>query len=217
MSPQNRPELLVIGVGGLGRCMVNEALARGQSVSVLVRNRDKLESQLGTDAVAELATINIGDATEPTTLDTALEGIDVVLSGRGADPTMARELAEASSRNEVRKICWPAGTTNVLADDGVTPNYKTLEANWPVAEQVYKTHKQCIDAIADSGVNYVFFCPGKMGPAGSRSDDIESTIRVNRDAGPFVSYEDAAWVMVEAALSTTYDRQKVSASSPKHQ
>lgn len=60
---------------------------------------------------------------------------------------------------------------------------------------------------------HVIFCPGRMGSAGQRSADVRSTIRINRDGGPFVSYEDAAWVMLEGAASNTYDGQLVSAGT----
>ncbi|MCI1257439.1 MULTISPECIES: NAD(P)H-binding protein [Corynebacterium] len=214
MSTSSGSRLLVIGVGGLGRCMVNEALERGQDVSVLVRDRSRLEEQVGSGTVAKLAEVTVGDATDPVVLDSALVGIDVVLSGRGADPSVARELAAAVVRHPVRKICWPAGSTNVLAEDGETPNYRELLPTWPVAEQVYRTHQECIDLLEESGVTCVFFCPGKMGSAGHRSPGVAQTVRVNRDAGRFVSYEDAAWVMLEAALTDRYDNLRVSASTP---
>jgi hypothetical protein len=40
-------------------------------------------------------------------------------------------------------------------------------------------------------------------------------MRINRDAGPFVSYEDAAWVMLEAATTHDYDRQLVSGATDR--
>lgn len=56
-----------------------------------------------------------------------MQGVDVVLSGRGADPVMAQAVAAAVRRNGVAKLCWPGGTTNVLAEDGITPNYLKLQ------------------------------------------------------------------------------------------
>jgi putative NADH-flavin reductase len=215
MAPSTPKNLLVIGVGGLGKCLVEEALTRNQNISVLIRNRDKLTAQLGEENISKLTNITVGDATDPHALDKALHGIDVVISGRGADPAVATALSDAVSRNHTRKICWPAGTTNVLADDGKTPNYLKLLPTWPVAEQVYKTHQECIDALSRSEATCVFWCPGKMDATGHRSPDVESTIRINRDAGAFVSYEDAAWVILEAALTTKYDNKKVSAATPQ--
>lgn len=207
--------ILIVGVGGLGKCLVQEALERGLNVSVLVRHRDKLAAELGEAVLSQLENVHIGDGTDARALDSAIRGIDVVLSGRGAAPDLAEALAAAVARNGVKKLCWPGGTTNVLADDGVTPNYKQLLhlGNW--VEQTYVVHGKCIEAIRRAGVNFVIFCPGLMKSKGQRSPDIQKTIRINRDAGPFVSYEDAAWVILEAATTTTYDEQLVSAATPQ--
>lgn len=205
--------VLVVGVGGLGTCMVREALERGLRVSVLVRSKAKLAATLGRELEGRLDRIVEGDGTNPQVLDDALAGVDVVLSGRGADPELARKLAAAVKRNGVAKLCWPGGTTNVLADDGVTPNYQRLIHLGSWVEGAYRAHGACIDAIRETGINYVIFCPGRMAGAGQRSPDVRATVRINRDAGPFVSYEDAAWVMLEAATTHDYDRQLVSAAT----
>lgn len=84
---------------------------------------------------------------------------------------------------------------------------------WPAAKDVYRTHQACIDAIREEDINYVIFCPGRMASVGHRSPDVRSSVRINRDAGMFCSYEDAAWVMLEGAVTDTYDRQLVSAAT----
>lgn len=205
--------VMIIGVGGLGTCMVREALERRLHVSVLVRNRNKLEAAVGHEMVAKLDRVVVGDGADPRVLDNALPKVDVVLSGRGADPYLAHALAEGVRRNKVGKLCWPAGTTNVLADDGVTLNYKRLLPIGDWVEGAYRTHAACINAIKQADIDYVFFCAGRMASVGGRSPDVSDSIRINRDAGPFVSYEDAAWVMLEAATTTAYDLQLVSAAT----
>lgn len=71
----------------------------------------------------------------------------------------------------------------------------------------------CIDAIRETGINYMIFCPGRMTTHGHRSPDVRSSVRINRVAGMSVSYEDAAWVMLEGALTDAYDRRLVSAAT----
>ncbi|MDS9469639.1 MULTISPECIES: NAD(P)H-binding protein [Paracoccus] len=206
-------EILVVGVGGLGKCMVLEALGRGLRVSVLVRNRTKLEADLGKEIDLQLSQITVGDALRPTVLDAAMAGVDVVLSGKGADPELAAALADAVKRNRVSKLCWPAGTTNVMAEDGITPNYNKLAHLGTWVERAFHAHAACIAAIRAADINHVIFCPGRMAGLGRRSPDVEASLRINRDSGPFVSYEDAAWVMLEAATTHEYDRQLVSAAT----
>lgn len=205
--------MLIVGVGGLGKCLVAEALERGLNVSVLVRNRAKLENDLSPETMARLSRVIVGDGTDAGVLDDALSGIDVALSGRGADPLLATALAEAVKRNGVSKMIWPGGATNVMAEDGVTPNYKQLLHLGSWVEGAYRAHGASIDAIRNAGVNYMIFCPGRMGSTGKRSADVASSVRINRDAGPFVSYEDAAWVMMEGATTNRYDGELISAAT----
>lgn len=214
MDSVQQLNILVVGVGGLGQAMVQEALDRGTGVRVLVRDRSKLEATLGAETVAKLEDVTVGDGTDPDTLDAAMRGVDVVLSGRGADPHMAETMAQAVKRNGMTKLCWPAGATNVMADDGVTPNYKTLLDQGSWVEDAYRAHGACIEAIRDAGINHVILCPGRMQAVGRRSPNVRDTVRIDRDAGPFLSYEDAAWVMLEGATTGTYDRQLVSAATP---
>lgn len=205
--------VLIVGVGGLGKCLLAEAISRNFSVSVLVRNLEKLKNSIDEKTLNQIEKINIGDGTDSQTLDAAMHNIDVILSGRGADPELAQALANAVQRNGVKKVCWPGGTTNVMAEDGVTPNYKVLGHLGKWVENAYALHGKCINFIRQAEINYVIFCPGKMDSVGYKSQDIQNTIRVNRDAGPFVSYEDAAWVILEAASTSQYDKQLISAAT----
>lgn len=213
-TPGNGAHILVVGVGGLGTHLVREALDRGAEVSVLVRDRAKLETRLDAATIGRLSRVTVGDATDPAALDAAMAGVDAALSGNGAHTRMARLMAEAVERNGVGKIIWPAGGTNLMSDDGVTPAYKAYATPGFDAEAVYLAHQACIDAIRRVGVNYVIFCPGRMQSVGATNPDVASTIRVNRPAGNFVSYEDAAWVILEAALTDAWDRELIAAATP---
>lgn len=205
--------VLIVGVGGLGKCMVSEALERGVRVSLLVRDLAKLEVELGSETLARLSKITVGDGSQAALLDEAMPGIDVVLSGRGADTHLAGELAAAVKRHGVKKLCWPGGSTNIMADDGITPNYLRLLHLGSWVEGAYRVHGACIDAIRQAAINYVILCPGRMASVGRRSADVRASVRINRDGGDFLSYEDAAWVMLEAATTNTYDRELISAGT----
>ena len=212
-APNKR--VLIVGVGGLGTHMVHEALERGAQVSVLVRNPAKLEASIDVETLGRLHKIFVGDATDPAALDGAMQDIDVVLSGNGAHKRMASEMAQAVHRNHVDKLCWPAGGTNLMSEDGLTPAYLAHAGAGFNAEAIYKAHQACIDAIRETGINYVILCPGRMTSAGYRSPDVRSSVRINRPVGMSLSYEDAAWVMLEAAFTDGWDRELVGASTPR--
>jgi hypothetical protein len=160
--------------------MLQEALERGLRVSVLVRNRAKLEAELRKETLARLSKITVGDGTHAKVLDEAVPGIDVVRSGRGADPYLARELAAAVERHGVKKLCWPAGSTNVMAADGVTSNYKRLLHLGGWVEGAHRTHGACIDAIREAGINYVILCPGLTNEERRQEEPRRAFVRANQ-------------------------------------
>ncbi len=89
----------------------------------------------------------------------------------------------------------------MTADDGSMPNVEQLRHLGAWVDEAYRTHGACIEAIRAAGINYVIFCPGRMASGGRRIADVRSTVRIDRDAGPVVSYDDAAWVMLDGALT----------------
>ncbi|KAI9004358.1 hypothetical protein DFJ74DRAFT_646975 [Hyaloraphidium curvatum] len=207
-------KILVVGAtGGLGVHLVLESLSRGHTVSALVRDADKLRAKLG-NAAAKLDRLHVGDASDPAQVEEAARGMDTVLSGSGAVLPVARALAEGVKNAGAGKLVYVAGATNVLADDGVTPAWKEWAKVWPGAETAFKSHSACIDAIRASGINYSVFCPAMMREVGKKTVP-PPAIRINRQSGPFVSYEDAAQVMVTAAEVKDYDGQLFTAATKR--
>lgn len=211
--------LIVGATGGLGKCLVKEALDQGHTVSVLVRDEKKLHEEVGAETVKKLASVHIGDGSDAKAVATAVKNQDVVISGVGARPQIAQTVAEQAKAHGVKKFVWVAGASNVKGEDGVTDHWKELKptlGDW--IEGAYKVHGASIDSIVKTGINYSVFCPGKMDPLGKKSANIPASlnIRINRPSGPFVSYEDAAWVMVRAASIPDWDRQHITASTTKN-
>ena len=102
-----------------------------------------------------------------------------------------------------------------MSEDGVTPYYKELLTVYPPALEAFRAHGPCIDAIRESGVKHVIFCPGYMRSLGKKSENLPDSlnIRINRPSGSFISYEDAAYVMVNAAETNDYDNELITAST----
>jgi hypothetical protein len=81
----------------------------------------------------------------------------------------------------------------------------------------YRAHTPCIDAVKASGVTYIIWCPGVM-KSGQRSSPPPRTLLRADPAGlaawDYVSYEDAAQVIVSACEASEFDNQHISALSP---
>jgi len=116
--------LVIAAAGGLGRQVVREALARGHSVSVLVRAPAKLEAALGPDVVARLAGVHAGDGGSVDSIVAAAAGADAIISAGPPIPANARALGEAcKASGACRKVVWTAGASNIFEADGVTPHH----------------------------------------------------------------------------------------------
>lgn len=207
---------MVVGAsGGLGKALVNECLARGISTSVLVRNKEKFEKEFANVDYAWSATNTFaGDAANDIPLvRKACEGKDVVLMGIGAMESIARVVAEQAKAAGLKKIVHVAGATNVMDEDGVTPLWKKVSTYWPPAEKTFIAHGKCIDAIQKTGLNYVIFCPAYMDSRGKKSSPLAEP-KVNRESGNFVSYEDAAHIMLDAAEKSNWDGKLITAATP---
>ncbi len=76
-------------------------------------------------------------------------------------------------------------------------------------------HAPCIDALKASGSNFVIFCPGRMLPRGQVSVPPPTIMRRGDPKYDskmhFVSYEDAAHAMLEAATVNDYDGTHIQA------
>ena len=96
---------IVAATGGIGRCLLDQALAAGHDVTVVVRRRDRLTVPVRA-VEADLA------AADPAALEGAVAGADAVLSGLGprsrADAGIAsrgtRALIAAMAAADVRRI-----------------------------------------------------------------------------------------------------------------
>jgi putative NADH-flavin reductase len=82
---------LILGAtGGTGRLIVNQAVARGHDVAVLVRSAEKAKDLKG-------AKIIVGDARDETALRQAVKGRDAVVSALGTPPSPFKEVTLLST------------------------------------------------------------------------------------------------------------------------
>lgn len=216
-TPSKALSVLVVGAtGGLGKALVQECLGRGLNISVLVRNKDKFDTEFASfNYDWPASNIYVGDAASNSSIvKKACEGKDVVLMGIGAVEAIAQVVAEQSKAAGVKKMVHIAGATNVMDADGITPLWKKYASSWPPAEKAFIAHGKCIDAIRKTGINHVVFCPAFMDSIGKKSIPVAEP-KINRESGNFVSYEDAAHVMLDAAEKSTWDGQLITAVTNK--
>jgi putative NADH-flavin reductase len=204
--------VLIIGVGGLGKELVSELLERQFFVSTFVRSQEKLIAEIGDSVHGKLANSYVGDATDQEAVRKAATGKDVVFLGVGANLPIAKAVCAASKSAGVKKLIGVAGATNVLAEDGVTWDYVNWLKVWPPAEKAFQSHAPVIEEIRKSGIPFVILCPPLMKSKGSKSA-AGVNIRINRPGLPFLSFEDAAWAMAEAAVKSDFDGHCITAAA----
>lgn len=88
--------LVTGGTGFVGSHAVRALLDRGHRVRVLARNQTKVERVFGDSA---LPATMVGDATDPTAVSAALEGVDAVVHCAGLVATEARRATEIHDTN----------------------------------------------------------------------------------------------------------------------
>lgn len=204
---------LVVGAaGGLGRCILREALSRGHAVSALVRSREKLAAALSPSELSSLRAVHEGDAAaHPALALTASVGVDAILAAAVPNPALARVLGEAAVARGARAL-WTAGSSNILEADGVTMHYKSFG---PMGEQFYSAHTPCIAALKATGAVHIIWCPGLMKGRGSKSAPPPPILLHAAPAGAapmdFISYEDAADVILRAVETQEFNNTHIAA------
>ncbi len=97
---------IVAATGGIGRQLLEQALAAGHDVTAVVRDPKKLPRKVGA-VTADLATAS------PQALEPAVEGADAVLSGLGPRSLAEAGVAERGTRAIV-KAMEAAGTARIV-------------------------------------------------------------------------------------------------------
>ncbi|KAJ3088565.1 hypothetical protein HK100_008005 [Physocladia obscura] len=175
----------------------------------------KLDQELGL-TVKKLAAMHIGDAANAQAVLIAASGVAAVLNCVGANAAVALAVAHntAICRSKSVKLIHVAATTNVLSDDRKTFMWEHYAKTWVGAKHAFQDHLAAINAIKAENINFVVFCPGWMHPAPSGSNSKPPVqVRVNRLSGDHISYEDAAFVMVDAMEKREWDKLLITAST----
>ena len=201
--------LLVVGAtGGLGARVITEALSRGHTVSAFARSAEKLTAVLGASVTSSLKSIHLEDGKDVASLTAAAAGVDAVICAVNSDASLAAALGVACKG--VKRAVWTAGASNILEADGVTMHYTSFGE---YGTKVFAAHSPCIEAFKAGGGTTIIWCPGRMLPVGVKSDKPIDILTHAAPAGTsamdFVSYEDAANLLVRAVEVSDYDNKHI--------
>jgi putative NADH-flavin reductase len=193
-DPQGATKILVLGAtGATGRLIVNQAVARGYDVTVLVRSAGKASDITG-------AKLIVGDARDETALRAALEGRDAVVSALGTPvspfrevtllSTATRALVSAMKAEQVsRLVCITgmgagdsAGHGGFIADNVIFPL---------LLKKVYADKNRQEAIVRNSGLNWVLVRPSILNNKPGRGS-IRALTDLSGFHGGSIAREDVA-------------------------
>ena len=101
-------KLTILGAtGSVGRELVDQALSAGHTVTVLVRNPEKLETSVSRVTVVQ------GDVTNADAVQRAIVGADAVLSALGHSKSSPDDVLATASANAIAAM-RPAGIKRLV-------------------------------------------------------------------------------------------------------
>jgi putative NADH-flavin reductase len=205
-DPQGATKILVLGAtGATGRLIVNQAVARGYDVTVLVRSAGKASDITG-------AKLIVGDARDETALREALKGRDAVVSALGtpASPfrevtllsTATRALVSAMKAEQVsRLVCITgmgagdsAGHGGFVADNVIFPL---------LLKKVYADKNRQEAIVRNSGLNWVLVRPSILNNKPGRGS-IRALTDLSGFHGGSIAREDVATFVLDQVRADTW-------------
>jgi putative NADH-flavin reductase len=209
VNPKGATKILVLGATGVtGRLIVNQAVARGYDVTVLVRSAGKASDITG-------AKLIVGDARDETALRAALEGRDAVVSALGTPvspfrevtllSTATRALVSAMKAEQVsRLVCITgmgagdsAGHGGFIADNVIFPL---------LLKKVYADKNRQEAIVRDSGLDWVLVRPSILNNKPGRGS-VRALTDLSGFHGGSIAREDVATFVLDQVRADTWLRR----------
>jgi putative NADH-flavin reductase len=197
---------LVLGAtGATGRLIVNQAVARGYDVTVLVRSAEKARDITG-------AKLIVGDARDETALRAALKGREAVVSALGTPvspfrevtllSTATRALVSAMKAEQVsRLVCITgmgagdsAGHGGFVADNVIFPL---------LLKKVYTDKDRQEAIVKDSGLDWVLVRPSILNNKPGRGS-VRALTDLSGFHGGSIAREDVATFVLDQVRADTW-------------
>ncbi|MBM7481146.1 MULTISPECIES: NAD(P)-dependent oxidoreductase [Bradyrhizobium] len=205
-DPQGATKILVLGAtGATGRLIVNQAVARGYDVTVLVRSAEKARDITG-------AKLIVGDARDETALRAALKGREAVVSALGTPVSPFREvtllstgtraLVSAMKAEQVsRLVCITgmgagdsAGHGGFVADNVIFPL---------LLKKVYTDKDRQEAIVKDSGLDWVLVRPSILNNKPGRGS-VRALTDLSGFHGGSIAREDVATFVLDQVRADTW-------------
>jgi uncharacterized protein YbjT (DUF2867 family) len=206
VNPEGATKILVLGAtGATGRLIVNQAVARGYDVTVLVRSADKASDIRG-------AKLIVGDARDEAALREALKGRDAVVSALGTPvspfrevtllSTATRALVSAMKAEQVsRLVCITgmgagdsAGHGGFIADNVIFPL---------LLKKVYADKNRQEAIVSDSGLDWVLVRPSILNNKPGRGS-VRTLTDLSGFHGGSIAREDVATFVLDQVRADTW-------------
>lgn len=204
-------KLLVLGgTGGVGRHVVDQALAEGHQVTVLARTPAKVTQSD--------VTVVHGDAFDPGAVRTAVTGQDAVVSCLGSTQgpdkdtslrTMAGHLADAMTATGVRRVVWCASEGVDGEIPGLFGRFVMKMLAKPLAD-----HRAAQERLRAAGLVVTVVRPRALNDGPLRTDYVEDVGGPSRGAYS-IARASVAHFMLKAVQDPTYENLSVAVGNPK--
>jgi len=206
VNPEGATKMLVLGAtGATGRLIVNQAVARGYDVTVLVRSAEKARDITG-------AKLIVGDARDEAALREALKGRDAVVSALGTPvspfrevtllSTATRALVSAMKAEQIsRLVCITgmgagdsAGHGGFVADNVIFPL---------LLKKVYADKNRQEAIVRESGLDWVLVRPSILNNKPGRGS-VRALTDLSGFHGGSIAREDVATFVLDQVRADTW-------------
>ena len=204
--PEGATKILLLGAtGATGRLIVNQAVARGYDVTVLVRSAEKARDITG-------AKLIVGDARDETALRAALKGREAVVSALGTPvspfrevtllSTATRALVSAMKAEQVSRLVCITGMG--AGDSAGHGGFLFDNVIFPLLLKKVYTDKDRQEAIVkDSGLDWVLVRPSILNNKPGRGS-IRALTDLSGFHGGSIAREDVAKFVLDQVRADTW-------------
>jgi uncharacterized protein len=194
---------LIGATGRIGSKITAELLARGHSVTAIVRNPDKAASHPHLKAVK-------GDVTDPGSVAALIRGHDAVISSAPFNPGISPQVLEAVRKSGVKRYIAVGGAGSLKAADGkLVMENPQIPAEWMPS---IKEGSELLKLLrTDAQLDWTFFSPAvQIGP-GERTGKFRlggDEVVAAADGKSSISYDDYAIALVDELEKPRHVRRR---------